>query len=437
MQFSKEDTVVSLRTLNCWLSKDKRYEVMVHPRSKINTHFPIRTKLRAIKMVYNDNINVKVVAKAVGATFAMVYRWLKAYEVKGEYGLMGKKEIKHTTKWIEKKRAESAQYIKELEAKILQLQMENDVLEEVNKIAKKCPGLRPQELMIPLKVKVVNSLRPKHNLAPLLKIIELTKSTYDNYGFDFVEFDRYEEQRKLVHEVFYNSDQTYGSYRIWWSLRKSGITIAEKIIRIIMKEDGLVVYRKNMKRLNTYDASKDTSYAPNLLNREFDSEKPFVKLVTDITQFDPPFGKIYLSAVLDLHDGKILSWKIDDNYREPIVLDMLDDLIPQLPFYEYIILHSDRGVHYHAKEYIKKLESRGIVQSMSKKGCSPDNSVMEGFFGHLKNEFWHKRDYTNHTKEEFTKALNNWIIWYNDVRIKMVLGGMSPNEYRKNLGIVI
>jgi transposase InsO family protein len=202
-----------------------------------------------------------------------------------------------------------------------------------------------------------------------------------------------------------------------------------------MKEEGLTVLHKRMRKYNSYNSSEDTSYAPNILEREFTTDKPFEKLVTDITEFRVNDFKVYLSPVLDLFDGKILSWSISKNPNTDLVMDMIDDLAPQLPSYQYIILHSDRGCQYHSLKYTKALEELGIVQSMSKKGCSPDNSVMEGFFGHLKNEFFYNRNFSNHSYKQFVKALDKWINWYNNKRIKKVLGGLSPNQYRALQGV--
>lgn len=73
---------------------------------------------------------------------------------------------------------------------------------------------------------------------------------------------------------------------------------------------------------------------------------------------------------------------------------------------------------------------------MSKKGCSPDNSACEGFFGHLKNEMFYNHDYSDTTLEEFEEALKDYIVWYNESRIKRSLRSLSPNQYRRSLGLV-
>ena len=82
------------------------------------------------------------------------------------------------------------------------------------------------------------------------------------------------------------------------------------------------------------------------------------------------------------------------------------------------------------------MNEAGLTRSMSKKGCSPDNAACEGFFGRLKNEMFYHRSWTGVSMEEFITVLDEYLHWYNEKRIKMSLGAMSPLEYRKNLGLV-
>ena len=118
------------------------------------------------------------------------------------------------------------------------------------------------------------------------------------------------------------------------------------------------------------------------------------------------------------------------------VNDMLDKAIMRLNPGEHPILHSDRGCHYRWPDWIQRTIRAGITRSMSRKGCSPDNSACEGFFGRLKNEMFYGRSWTGVSLEQFMDLLNNYIHWYNEKRIKLSLGGMSPLEYRQSLGLV-
>lgn len=116
---------------------------------------------------------------------------------------------------------------------------------------------------------------------------------------------------------------------------------------------------------------------------------------------------------------------------------MLDTAIATLKNSERPIVHSDRGGHYRWPGWIERMENSGLIRSMSKKGCSPDNSACEGFFGRLKNELFYNRSWATVTIQEFIEILDQYIHWYAEKRIKISLGGMSPIQYRKMQGIAV
>ena len=116
---------------------------------------------------------------------------------------------------------------------------------------------------------------------------------------------------------------------------------------------------------------------------------------------------------------------------------MLDNLAKKLKDGAKPIIHTDRGCHYRWPGWIGRMQANGWIRSMSKKGCSPDNSACEGFFGRLKNEFFYCRDWTEASLKEFIRELDNYLHWYNEDRIKESLGYMSPKGYRASLGIAV
>lgn len=115
---------------------------------------------------------------------------------------------------------------------------------------------------------------------------------------------------------------------------------------------------------------------------------------------------------------------------------MLDRAISHLPEGKHPIIHSDRGCHYRWPGWIERMNRAGLTRSMSKKGCSPDNSACEGFFGRLKNEMFYGRSWQGVSLEEFIRQRDSYIHWYNEKRIKQSLGAMSPLEYRCSLGLM-
>ena len=113
---------------------------------------------------------------------------------------------------------------------------------------------------------------------------------------------------------------------------------------------------------------------------------------------------------------------------------MLDQAIATLKDGEKPIVHSDRGCHYRWPGWIDRMEYTGLTRSMSEKGCSPDNAACEGFFGHLKNEMFYNRSWQGVSTKEFIAILNDYLIWYRE-KLKLSLGGLSPMEYRRSLGL--
>lgn len=160
------------------------------------------------------------------------------------------------------------------------------------------------------------------------------------------------------------------------------------------------------------------------------------KWLTDITEFAIPAGKVYLSPIVDCFDGLLVNWNISTSPDALLVNSMLDDAAKLLSVGEKPIIHSDRGVHYRWPGWIDRMEKNGFIRSMSKKGCSPDNSACDGVFGRIKNEMFYNADWSGVNISEFIGILNDYLYWYNEKRIKKSLGYLSPIEYRHRLGLV-
>jgi transposase InsO family protein len=175
--------------------------------------------------------------------------------------------------------------------------------------------------------------------------------------------------------------------------------------------------------------------APNLLKRDFRAGKPNQKWATDITEFKLLGKKLYLSPIIDLFNGEIISYSLS---RKPIfnqIIDMLREAFRKIPDNSHLILHSDQGWLYQMRGYQKMLRDKGIRQSMSRKGNCYDNSVIENFFGILKSEFYHNQKFSS--VDQFSKELSEYIDYYNNRRIKVKLNGLSPVEFRTQFVISI
>ena len=211
-------------------------------------------------------------------------------------------------------------------------------------------------------------------------------------------------------------------------MHNRGYVINHKTVSKLMNEIGICC-KVRMKKYRSYKGEQG-KIAPNLLNRNFHSNKPLYKIVTDVTEFSLFGQKRYLSPVLDLFNGEIVCYTL---YKHPVldmVIEMERDLVRHKGIAEGAILHSDQGWQYQHKSYQQILTDNGIRQSMSRKGNCLDNSVMENFFGLLKSELLYLRDFKS--IEEFEKELHQYISYYNKVRIKSRLCGKSPIQYRKS-----
>ena len=322
-------------------------------------------------------------------------------------------------------------------AELHRLQLETAVWKAAAELVKKDPGADPSNLTNREKAILVGALRDRFALKELLEAVGLAKSSYFYQVHAMEAPDKYAALREAVAGIFQESNATWGYRRIWGALRTADepVLVSEKVVRDIMREGNLVViYHAKKKNWSSYKGEESPA-PPNLVGRDFSAGLPNFLWLTDITQFTLPRFKCYLSPVIDCFDGAVVSWRASRNPNAELVNEMLDDAISTLSPGERPVLHNDRGIHYRWPGWIARCEAAGITRSMSKKGCSPDNSACEGFFGRLKNEFFYYRNWEDVTFEEFVAELGAYIEYYNEGRIKQSLGWKSPMQYRKSLGL--
>ena len=234
------------------------------------------------------------------------------------------------------------------------------------------------------------------------------------------------ELKKEIKAIYDEHEGRYGYRRIRDQLHGRGQIVNHKKVQRIMKELGL----QSLVRMKKYRSYKGTvgKVAPNILDRNFTAEKPNEKWVTDITEFKLFGEKLYVSPVLDLFNGEIITYTIGSSPTYSLVSEMLDKAFERLPEDDIPLLHSDQGWHYQMKQYRKALKDRKITQSMSRKGNCYDNSVMENFFGIMKSEFLYLKEFESIAN--FKLELEKYIDYYNHKRIKSRLKGRSPVQYR-------
>ena len=417
-------------------SLDKEYQIKQkyinapnHPRNP-----DANLKLDAIKRCFSLGEGVEYVSRDIGYSRASIYSWYRKYQKFGVAGLMSsKKQIKRENIDFNTEPSKQ-QEISELQEQIKQLQMEVDVLKEALNLLKKDPGINITELKNREKAVIIDAVEDKYSLHQLLKCLCMAKSSYYYQRAVMKQSDKYAEIRIRIKIIFQENRNCYGYRRIHGELKKIGITVSEKIVRRIMKEEHLTVPTKRMKKYSSYKG-EITPEVDNIINRDFHAEQPNTKWLTDITEFAIPAGKVYLSPVIDCFDGMVVKWNIGTTPDSILVNKMLEDAIGTLLPSEHPLVHTDRGCHYRWTGWIERMQAAGLTRSMSKKRCSPDNAACEGFFGRLKNEMFYGRSWVGVSMDDFINEINSYIEWYNTKRIKQSLGYMSPAEYRHSLGL--
>lgn len=260
----------------------------------------------------------------------------------------------------------------------------------------------------------------------LLQLAVIPRSTYYYAVKTVGRPDKDVELTELIQAIYKEHQGRYGYRRIRDELVNRGHRVNHKKVQRLMQALGL----KSLVRMKKYRSYQGAvgKIAPNILERDFHAEKPNEKWVTDITEFKLFGEKLYLSPMLDLYNGEIITYTIGSRPVYSLVSTMLDQAFKRLNDEDKLLIHSDQGWHYQMKPYRHALKEHGIRQSMSRKGNCYDNAVIESFFGTMKSEFLYLKEFESiaHFKQELSKYMD----YYNHKRIKAKLKGMSPVQYR-------
>lgn len=417
-------------TLREWINEIAPNELKVCVKSHAVIKYTYEQKKEAVLELCSRDGAAAKIAESYGVSRGGLYKWKK--DMLGEERISKMKRKGKPTLPDDKDALESE--IKSLKKQIYQLQMERDLLEKAAEILKKGQGINLRELANKEKAQLVDALRKMYPLNELLVILELSKSSYYYQKSALIKPDKYTDLRDQVKLVFAENSSRYGYRRVSAVVKGCGKGVSEKVIRRIMSEEKLVVQGRTRRKYKSY-MGEITPAADNVIERNFRADTPNTKWLTDLTEFHIPAGKVYLSPILDCFDGMIVSWSIGVSPSAELVNTMLDEAISCLGDNEHPIIHSDRGCHYRWPGWISRMDNAGLTRSMSKKGYSPDNSACEGFFGRLKNEMFYGRSWQGVSIQQFIEELNEYLNWYNEHRIKISLGAMSPVDYRRSIGL--
>lgn len=270
------------------------------------------------------------------------------------------------------------------------------------------------------------------------EILHVSRSAYYKwyrgyFGKRVRENERIAEKIEEIHRK--NPDKGYRRIRDDLQ-RYHGIDVNDKRVLRICRKRGIKSTIKYASHGCTRQARNPQYIAENVLNREFTAEKPNEKWLTDVTEFKWYEGiekhKVYLSAILDLYDRRIVSFVIRDHNDNPLVFDTFDAAVAENPD-AHPLFHSDRGYQYTNRTFHKKLADAGMTQSMSRVAKCIDNGPMEGFWGILKREQYYGKRFES--RESLVAMIEEYIFYYNHQRLQRNLGVQTPMEKYESYGL--
>src|SRR2546421_1623196 len=228
----------------------------------------------------------------------------------------------------------------------------------------------------------------------------------------------------------YNTNRgVYGSPRIHAELKAQGMHCGRKRIVRLMQEKGISARRKRRKARTT-NSNHSSPIAPNLLERDFTTDAPNKKWVTDITYIATYEGWLYLAGILDIYSRKLIGWAMGKQHDAELVKEALHMALIQRQPAADLVHHSDRGSEYASTSYQELLHQHNIQISMSRKGDCYDNSMIESFWGTLKEEGIGEAIFSS--RKEAETALFDYIeVFYNRKRRHSSLEYLSPVDFEK------
>ncbi|MFP5116490.1 IS3 family transposase [Bacillaceae bacterium C204] len=362
-------------------------------------------------------------------SYQQVYQWVKKFEKEGADGLEDKRGKRKTESELTPE--------EKIQREMKRLEQENERLRAENAFLKKLGGTRKEavkeisQIRLADKYKAIQELheKEKFSIVLLCEIARIQRSSYYKWlnRTPPENEKRNEEILEEIKRLYEKVDGIYGYRRITMNLNRTlPKSINHKRVYRLMRIAGIqsVIRRKRKK----YKPSTPQHVAENILNREFHAEKQNEKWLTDVTELKYGVSqKAYLSAILDVYDGSIVSYVLGNSNNNPLVFKTLDLALETNPGAKPL-LHSDRGFQYTSPTFKRKIDKAEMVQSMSRVGRCIDNGPMEAFWGTLKCEKYYLNKYS--TFEELKKDIEEYIKFYNYERLQKRLNGLSPLEYR-------
>lgn len=286
-----------------------------------------------------------------------------------------------------------------------------------------------------MKYALIHDHLGQHSISLMCRVLGVHRSGFDKWRKKprSKTEARREDMTVLIKDTFEEFEANYGAPRIAQELNALGYTCSVNYVAKIMREQGVLA--RNGKAFN-YGGHALTMHnvADNLLWRDFSTDRPNQKWVTDITYVWVQRRWLYLATVMDLYSRKIIGWSLDENMTEQLITQAMQMAIDARGVEPGLIVHSDRGAQYRSNSYVDFLERHGIKRSMSRKGNCWDNAVMESFYARLKVELIYAKNYQS--IDEARSGIFGYIeVFYNRKRRHSANDGVSPVEFEENAAI--
>jgi putative transposase len=282
-----------------------------------------------------------------------------------------------------------------------------------------------------MKYEFIEKERSVFVLERMCRVLAVSRSGYYRWKRQILSKRQQDNEYMLmqINESHRQSHGTYGSPRIYRDIRAEGIVCGKNRIARLMRIHGIQGKAKKKYKATT-NSRHNLPIAPNLVCRNFESDRPNKVWVSDITYIWTQEGWVYLAVILDIFSRMIVGWNISARLTDSLVVESLHQAQRKRNSGSGLVFHSDRGAQYASKSFRSMLMTYGFKQSMSRKGDCWDNAVAESFFHTLKTELVYGKVFM--TREEARQELFEYIeMFYNQVRRHSALGYCAPGVYEQ------